>query len=175
MRMMWTEIMRTHTAEDLAEDLILLDLYEVGGLTQYALAGMVGLDQGHVSRRLARARRYRQELRRREDRQVAEDNRDDPLDVATIVELIDSRDPSARPRGEWIDLESGVCSIVGDDRVAVGIGIGVQGDKGRSQRCPAQALEGQRLSIRRLESGRKAEEEIKQHQPDPDGLKGGVG
>lgn len=54
-------IMRPHTIEDIEYDLSLLYEKESVGMTQAALALREGMSEGHLSRRLARARRYRAE------------------------------------------------------------------------------------------------------------------
>lgn len=51
--------MRRHTIQDIEYDLNLLWKVEGEGVTQAALASEIGMSEGHLSRRLARARRFR--------------------------------------------------------------------------------------------------------------------
>lgn len=174
--------MRTHTAKHLERDLELLYDYEVLGLTQYDLAEREGQAQGHISRRLARASRYRDELERAErkaaEQAAAQSRGDEPYLV-----LIDGSDVAGKH--EWYDLRSNQCSIEsGPVRVAAGAGFRASGSAGRSQRLPVAALEGQRLVVRRVTGGapEKSDDQLNadetekpKYQPDPRGLKGGVG
>lgn len=55
--------MRTHTIDDIERDLGWLYELESTGMTQMQLAQREGLSEGHMSRRLMRARRWMAELR----------------------------------------------------------------------------------------------------------------
>src|SRR6185312_16162927 len=100
--------MRTHTQEDLEFDLVLLRLYEAEGRTTYELATVAGLSQSQISRRLARARRYRQERDRREQEAERRIERDDEPDDLPFVAL--TSDPGREVAG-WYDLDTDECSI----------------------------------------------------------------
>lgn len=143
--------MRTHTAEDLEKDLSLLWEHEGEGVSQIALAVREGISQGHLSRRLARARRYRAEL----ERQAARDSQICEFDEHDLPHLAITSDP-ARERGHWYEPESGHASV-DSGRVRIG------------------NHNGTRLRVLPINGGVKAEEAVRQHKPDPDGLKGGVG
>jgi hypothetical protein len=143
--------MRTHTAEDLEYDLSLLWAYEGEGMNQAELAGREGMSQGHLSRRLARARRYRASVANRD----ARESQPCEPDEHDLPHLAITDDP-ARERGHWYEPESGAASV----------------DTGRVRIANHS---GTRLRILPINGGRKTEEAIKQHHPDPAGLRGGVG
>lgn len=152
----------------------MLYLYNIEGLTQGEIARRVNLDRSQVSRRLSRARRYRQEVEQRQRQERREMTKDgDPLDRAVHVELITASE-ERRPRGAFYDMESGVCSIDGDELIAVGSRNGASALGGGSDRAPEQRIEGQRIKLQRLEFGLKNEGLTEQYQPDPDGLAGGL-
>lgn len=144
--------MRTHTAEDLEYDLTLLWAYESEGLSQAELAERAGMSQSHLSRRLARARRYQAELDRSDAREAQPCDADEEHDLPHLA----ITDDPGRERGHWYEPESGAASV-DSGRVRVG------------------NHNGTRLRILPINGGRKTEEAIKQHEPDPEGLKGGVG
>lgn len=142
--------MRIYTAEDLEKDLSLLWEYESDGLSQPALAEREGMSQGHLSRRLARARRCRAELEKQAERvQPCEPDEHD------LPHLAITSDP-ARERGHWYEPESGHASV-DSGRVRIG------------------NHNGTRLRVLSINGGTKTEEAVRQHKPDPKGLKGGVG
>jgi hypothetical protein len=90
----------------------------------------------------------------RERRQQAESQPCEP-DEHDLPHLAITDDP-ARERGHWYEPESGAASV----------------DTGRVRIANHS---GTRLRVLPINGGRKTEETIKQHQPDPDGLRGGVG
>lgn len=180
--------MRTHTAEDLEKDLDLLWLHEGEGLSQTDLAAQEGMSQGHLSRRLARARRYRAELEKLAAREQEPCDADE--DKAIHLPLVDSVadairrsiDPDTGEERYTIrphyNLSTDETPLDGaNELVAVGGGPAPYADRtSRGSRCPEPPLAGQRLRYRRLYGGRPVEKTgNKSCKPDPDGLKGGVG
>lgn len=142
--------MRRHTLQDLEYDLSLLYQHEVAGISQAALAQMVGMSPGHLSRRLARGRRYREELRKQQewaDRPMgdAEDLLHVPLTVRAVAE-----------RGHYYDLDTDLCTVE-SGRVRVGNQDGAHEVRAYgSSRHAASPLEGQRLRSRAVNGGRLA-------------------
>lgn len=106
--------MRTHTVRDIRCDLSLLERIEREGVTQAALAAEIGMSEGHLSRRLSRARRYR---RRWEEEQESahllphERDIDEPLVVLTDDPSIESN--------EFYNLDTDECSV-DSGRVRIG-------------------------------------------------------
>lgn len=160
--------------------------YERGDRTRAAMAAERGISTRQLRRRLAmereRAERAAMERARREER-AAEDPDELPLVILTT-------DPT-KVKGEWYLLDSscppgGDCPKIDPDhryitsvdagRVRIGgDGVVEYGGGGRSQRAPRQRLEGRLLTLS-VNGGKPVEKTgNKNHKPDPDGLKGGVG
>lgn len=156
--------MRPHTIEDIEYDLSLLWEKESEGITQAALARREGMSEGHLSRRLARARRHRVELLKQE-LESCDGYDDEGTDELPYLAITD--DP-AREARDWYEPESGLTSL---DRIDDQTGNLIVG----TGRVRIGNHNGTRLLVRSINGGRKTEEAIKQHQPDPEGLKGGVG
>ena len=89
--------MRPHTIDDVRGDLEWLYWNEIEGLTHAQIAARVGLDRSQVSRRLARARRYRQEQERVERQAEEQANDDDPKGPFDY----DYMELDANPIGMW--------------------------------------------------------------------------
>lgn len=115
-----------HTQADLEVDLELLHRSE-SGETQWQIAESIGLDRSQVSRRLARARRYRQELGRVSERGHH------PCETEDLPYVALTDDPG-RERGEYYILdgvgrdpdEHSICSVQrGSIRIANRLGTGL--------------------------------------------------
>lgn len=153
--------MRPHTADDIEYDLNLLYLYEIEGLSQPEIARREGISQGHLSRRLARARRYREERRRAEEREHAILTRDkDKLDYE-YMELSDMPTGN-RAFGRPIPFCSEETLAPGGKDLVCSESSGTYHVGGR---------------VRSLTRGVQTTDEggPTSYSPDPDGLKGGVG
>jgi hypothetical protein len=163
--------MRTHTAEDLEYDLSLLWAYEGEGMNQAELAEREGMSQGHLSRRLARARRYRDELEKQKERIV-----EAIAAPETLPYLVLTTDPGR----EWrpcYDLDTDECTLEsGLARIGNRNGTDAISGSGSTRR-PVSPLEGQRLRVLNVNGGPMVKDPggPTKHQPDPDGLRGGVG
>lgn len=122
---------------------------EAGDTTVQDLMRVTGLGRSQVYDRLKRAR----ENRTAGEPEPCDGYDDEGTDHLPYLAITD--DPS-RESGDWYEPESGMASV---DRGSVRI----------------SDHNGRRLLVRSINGGRKTEEAIKQHEPDPSGLKGGVG
>ncbi len=158
--------MRPITAEQVRESLEWLDWYERGQLTQPELAKVIRISQGHLSRRLALARRYRLEEERqglRIDLALApgtgpDDDRAEVGDDEPVwLELVDRSDDARPSDHPFYDLATDRSSHDGTGSfVLVGTGRGGQPRRNRLG------------TGRHVDNGQR-------YRGEDDGMKGGVG
>ena len=101
--------MRSHNIEDIEYDLSLLWKVEGEGVSQTALASEIGMSQGHLSRRLARARRFRKH-REAVARLIESGPDGDEMDRFDYpyMELVDA--PVEDAANEWATIEGNQAS-----------------------------------------------------------------
>ena len=136
--------------------------YERGDRTRAAMAAERGISTRQLRRRLAMERETAERAameRARRDERAREDEDDLPLVALTT-------DPT-RERGEWYLLDSSAPKIDMDGRCITSV---------ESGRVRIGDHSGRRMLVRSVNGGRPVDRTgNKNHKPDPDGLKGGVG
>ncbi len=144
--------MRPIGVSEIEESLEWLDLYERTEITQSELAEILGFSQGHLSRRLSLARRYRQEQRREQGVGSDDERSEVGDDEATWLELVDR--PSMESGHGFYDLATDSTSADGTGAfVFIGtgrggpprrnrLGTGRHVDSGQSYRSKDDGLKG---------------------------------